>query len=37
VLTHPGPPLVWISRKTHSLRSGPDVSSAAHNLPGHVS
>ena len=25
MLTHPGPPLVWILRKTHSLRSGPDV------------
>src|SRR3954452_7718506 len=36
VLTHPGPPLVWILRKTHSLRTGPDVFSAAHNLPGHV-
>ena len=37
VLTHPGPPPVWIPRKTHSLRSGLDVFSAAHNLPGHVS
>jgi len=25
VLPHPGPPLVWILRKTHSLRTGPDV------------
>jgi hypothetical protein len=34
VLTHPGPPSLWIIRQTHSLRSGPDVFSAAHDLPG---
>ena len=36
VNAHPGPPLEWISRKTHTLRSGPDVPLPAHNLPGHV-
>jgi hypothetical protein len=36
VLTHPGPPSVWILRKTHSLRTGPDVFSAAHNLSGQL-
>src|SRR6185295_1469257 len=25
VLTHPGPPSLWIPGRTHSLRSGPDV------------
>src|SRR3954468_13648442 len=25
VLTHPGPPSLWIPGRTHTLRSGPDV------------
>jgi len=27
---------VWIPRKTHSLRTGPDVFSDVHNVPGQI-